>query len=250
MFTLITGLFAITFIIAVHEWGHLIAARMCGVHVHTFSVGMGPALFGWQDSHGTTWQISPIPFGGYVSPDQEAMERASPVAQIWIAAAGPLFSFLLGFALLFALAFIDVPAGESMGWLQRLTTSIGWAGIETVGFIQRTVELIGMLFAGEVPITNLAGPVGIVHVTGTQAALGWQPYVWILATLSVSVGVLNLLPIMPLDGGRIVVGLLRYVVGDTWSKRYAIIQTVPIAILLLFLFATVTYHDVVRVFFQ
>jgi len=248
MFTLITGLFAMMFIIAVHEWGHLIAARMCGVPVDKFSIGMGPALVAVRDKHGTVWQISPIPFGGYVQPDEEAMKAASPAGQIFIAAAGPLFSFLLCFVLLFLLVFIEMP--ETTSWFTRLTASIDWAATSTFGFMERTVRFVAMLFGGEVPVTNLAGPVGIVHITGQQAALGWQAYVQLLAMLSVSIGILNLLPIVPLDGGRIVVGLLRYVVGDTWSQRYAIIQAVPVAVLLLCLFVTITYNDVIRIFFE
>lgn len=252
MFTLITGLFAMTFIIAVHEWGHLIAARMCGVPVDTFAIGMGPALFAVRDSQGTAWQLSVIPIGGFISPDQKAMEDASPATQIWIAAAGPIFSFGLSFVLLLGLAFIDMPQlqGQTVGFIERLTSSVGWAGLQTVDFVIRTIDMVRMLLTGEISVTNLSGPVGIVHTSGTQAALGWQPYVWLLAVLSTSIGVLNLLPFVPLDGGRIVTGFLRYVVGDTWAKRYMIIQGVPFVVMLLLLISTVTYHDIVRVFFQ
>src|SRR5258708_3245643 len=52
-------------IILVHEWGHFIIARMCGVRVDVFSIGFGPRLFGWK-SGATDWRISAIPLGGYV----------------------------------------------------------------------------------------------------------------------------------------------------------------------------------------
>src|SRR3984893_5006239 len=52
-------------IILVHEWGHFIAARMCGVRVDVFSIGFGPRLFGWKRG-ATDYRVSAIPLGGYV----------------------------------------------------------------------------------------------------------------------------------------------------------------------------------------
>ena len=53
-------------IVFVHEYGHFKVARLCGVRVEAFSIGFGPALFGWTDRHGTRWKVSAIPLGGYV----------------------------------------------------------------------------------------------------------------------------------------------------------------------------------------
>ena len=62
------GVFVVvlSLLVFVHEWGHYIVARMCGVRVKTFSVGFGKELIGIDDSHGTRWKISLIPLGGYV----------------------------------------------------------------------------------------------------------------------------------------------------------------------------------------
>jgi regulator of sigma E protease len=51
--------------ILVHEWGHFIAARLCGVRVDVFSIGFGPRLFGWK-SGPTDYRVSALPLGGYV----------------------------------------------------------------------------------------------------------------------------------------------------------------------------------------
>ena len=53
-------------LVFVHEWGHYIVARMCGVKVETFSIGFGRELFGFNDKNGTRWKFSLIPLGGYV----------------------------------------------------------------------------------------------------------------------------------------------------------------------------------------
>lgn len=53
-------------LVFVHEWGHYIVARLCGVHVEEFSIGFGPEIFGFNDRHGTRWKFSWIPLGGFV----------------------------------------------------------------------------------------------------------------------------------------------------------------------------------------
>jgi regulator of sigma E protease len=53
-------------LVFVHEWGHYIIARLCGVKVDTFSIGFGKEIFGWTDKAGTRWKVSWLPLGGYV----------------------------------------------------------------------------------------------------------------------------------------------------------------------------------------
>ena len=59
-------LLILTVLVFVHEMGHYLAARRCGVRVEVFSIGFGPELYGWTDRKGTRWKISAIPVGGYV----------------------------------------------------------------------------------------------------------------------------------------------------------------------------------------
>lgn len=61
-----TFLLVLSILVFVHEWGHYIVARLCGVRVETFSIGFGKELWGWTDKRGTRWKISLIPLGGYV----------------------------------------------------------------------------------------------------------------------------------------------------------------------------------------
>jgi regulator of sigma E protease len=101
-------------LVTVHEWGHFIVARWCGVHVDRFSVGFGRALFKRMGRNGTEYRLALIPFGGYVkmrdSREQEltpAMAGSAfdhkPVGKRFaIVAAGPLANLLLCIALLWA----------------------------------------------------------------------------------------------------------------------------------------------------
>ncbi len=62
----ISFLIVLSVLVFIHEWGHYIVARMCGVRVETFSIGFGKELFGRTDRNGTRWKFSLIPLGGYV----------------------------------------------------------------------------------------------------------------------------------------------------------------------------------------
>jgi regulator of sigma E protease len=59
-------IFVLSIVVFIHEFGHFIVARLCGVRVLVFSIGFGPELCGFNDRHGTRWKISAIPLGGYV----------------------------------------------------------------------------------------------------------------------------------------------------------------------------------------
>ena len=63
---LIPFLFILTVVVFVHEMGHFLVARWCGVGVKAFSIGFGPEIFGFNDKHGTRWRVAWIPLGGYV----------------------------------------------------------------------------------------------------------------------------------------------------------------------------------------
>lgn len=53
-------------LVFIHEWGHYIIARICGVKIEKFSIGFGPEIWGRNDKHGTRWKVCAIPLGGYV----------------------------------------------------------------------------------------------------------------------------------------------------------------------------------------
>src|SRR5262249_23287685 len=62
----IWAILVLSVLVFVHEMGHYLAARYCGVRVETFSIGFGPEIYGWTDSKGTRWKVSAVPVGGYV----------------------------------------------------------------------------------------------------------------------------------------------------------------------------------------
>lgn len=64
--TVLAFVVLLTVLVFVHEMGHYLVARWCGVKVEVFSIGFGPELYGWTDRRETRWKIAAVPFGGYV----------------------------------------------------------------------------------------------------------------------------------------------------------------------------------------
>ena len=116
LLTLLAAIFVLGPLIALHEWGHYIVARLCGVKVLTYSIGFGPKLFGWTSKKsGIDYRISALPLGGYVkmlderegevAADEQhlAFNRQHPLKKIAIVAAGPIMNFVIAIALFWVL---------------------------------------------------------------------------------------------------------------------------------------------------
>ena len=65
-FMIVAFVVALSIIVAIHEYGHYIVGRWCGIHAEVFSLGFGPVIFSRIDKHGTLWQVAALPLGGYV----------------------------------------------------------------------------------------------------------------------------------------------------------------------------------------
>ena len=76
--TAVPFLAVLTLIVFIHELGHFLVARWCGVNVETFSVGFGRAIAKWYDREGTQWKIGWIPLGGYVKFQGDANAASLP----------------------------------------------------------------------------------------------------------------------------------------------------------------------------
>ncbi len=64
--TVVPFIIVLSIVVAIHEFGHYIVGRWCGIHAEVFSLGFGPVLMSRFDKHGTKWQLAAVPLGGYV----------------------------------------------------------------------------------------------------------------------------------------------------------------------------------------
>lgn len=169
---------ALSVIVAIHEYGHYIVGRWCGIHAEVFSLGFGPVLYSRVDKHGTKWQLAALPFGGYVKfmGDADAasgkdgetistlseteLKRTMHGADLWrrsaTVAAGPVFNFILSI-LVFAGIFLfsgtsteealigklkPNPGNEEAFQEGDLITSIGIVPIEDIGEFYETARAL------------------------------------------------------------------------------------------------------------
>lgn len=311
----------LSLLVFVHEMGHYLVGRWCGIRSTAFSVGFGPELIGFTDKRGTRWKLSAVPLGGYVKffgdedasskPDNNNLsgmsleERSQTLggAKLWkraaTVAAGPIANFILAiaiFAVLFGvygrmisdpvvsevrdnsaaaaagvlpgdrmvaidgekvvtfedvrryvgirpgtpitvtveregkelslpmvptrtettdqfgnkmeLGIIGIVTDQTRGNFRHIEYSPGEAlaeGVRETGHIVTgTFNYIANLVTGRMNADQLGGPVRVAQASGQMATLGIAAVIQLAAVLSVSIGLLNLMPVPILDGGHLV----------------------------------------------
>ena len=147
-------------LVTIHEYGHFIVARLCKVHVQTFSLGMGPIIYKRKDKHGTEFALSALPLGGYVSmitnklievePEikeqltKEQLKNTFDSKPKWqraaIMIAGPLANFILSI-LVFCFIFMNTIDPNNVAVIKSVDKS---AYIQSVSNIAVDDQLLGI----------------------------------------------------------------------------------------------------------
>ncbi|WP_346336803.1 RIP metalloprotease RseP [Hohaiivirga grylli] len=367
LFYLAAFIAVLSVIVFVHEYGHFIVGRWCGVGVDEFSIGFGREILGWTDKHGTRWKISWLPLGGYVrfvgdgnaasAPDSDAGARLSPEMKAislhaqaaWkralIVAAGPVANFIFAIAI-YSVFFaasgkvevepridmvveggraeeagfkagdlilsingskitdfsqvtqsVVINAEEPMHFkverdgavvditavpaLKKIKSLIGFVDGGQLGFqvdtridgrlrfiklgvldaiveggkttwsiIDQSVSTVGKLITGKISLTQLSGPVGIAQMTGKVAERGLLDLIGFAAFLSVSIGMVNLLPIPVLDGGHLLFCIIEMITRKPLNERVQEFAFRVGLLLILAVFVFATGADLMRNFTQ
>jgi len=340
LITLAAFLVTLGVLVSFHEFGHFLAARLCGVRVLRFAVGFGKPIFTYIANNKTEWVLASIPLGGYVKlldgrdsqqtiaakDELEAFDHKPLWQRSLIVAAGPFANFFLA-VVLFAVIYVSgapqlsailkTPPENSVaaklgfergdrviGWqtlansnsvplssefepvlswnalrwtlLDALTGETGFslemqtpAGrryiktflakdlpqlnpqtdpllalgilpksvplqdwdelklgpLDAIGFAAKrvwlitkvSIRLMAGLFTGNTSLKQLGGPLSIADMAGKSAQIGWQPFFAFLALISISIGLLNLLPFPMLDGGQLLYDAWELVAGKRIS---------------------------------
>ena len=329
------------FLIFIHEFGHYITARIFGVTIKEFSIGMGPKLL-WYDSKktGIKYSLSAFPIGGYVAMEGEDEESHDPNSfdkkPAWqrfiVTVAGAFINIAFGFLAMILLTalikiggttvaeFVSVEQtgyeissedsglrigdkiiavdGKRVKIYDELSYEIMRRGFEPVDLtvlrdgeelvledvvfptmeeqgqtfgvfdfriyatektlgsvlsysVRKSVLIVRMcweslydLFTGRYTFAAVSGPVGISSAIGSAAKAGFTSLLYIVVLISINLGVMNLLPIPALDGGRLLAILVEMISGKRLpAKVEGMINGIGL-ILLLMLSAIVLVKDV------
>ena len=244
-------IFLLGFLIFIHEGGHFCVAKLCKIKVKEFAIGFGKII--WQkQGNETKYTLRLIPLGGFCSMEGEDEEsdddRAFSKASVWkrmaIVFAGATVNIIFGILVYFVLIssvgiqFLD-PARDT--FFNRM-----YYGAKGTGeFIATIFDSIKTLITGGIKTDQMVGIVGISEVV--VKTNGIINYLYLLAVISVSLGVTNLLPIPALDGGKILILLIEVIRRKPMKlETEAKIQLLGFSILMA-LTIFVTYNDILRI---
>lgn len=338
---ILCAILAFGLLVLIHELGHFLCARACGVEVKEFAIGMGPKICGWtSQKYGTQYSLRALPIGGYVSmlgEDEESeSENSFGKKNVWkriaIVLSGPAMNLVLGFIVMILLVSLTGSLYSNEVYFHQEQTQISEAngladgdrivsidgtpvhtrfevayeimrkGIEPLDItvirngekvvvenvIFPTVEDQGIVFgavdfyAGEDPynlgnvlkhsfyrsvstvktvidsvvdlvrgrygLNAVSGPVGVTEIIVDAAASGFVDFLYILAVITINLGMFNLFPIPALDGGRLVFLLVEAVIRRPVNPKVeGYIHAVGM-LLLLGLFVVITFKDVLGLF--
>ena len=194
--------FLLGFLIFIHELGHFLVAKLFKVKIKQFAIGFGPTIWKKQGKE-TSYELKLIPMGGFVNmlgeeepvEDERAYNKKSIPQKIAILLAGGTVNIIFGLLVCIIIA-------SSMLGLKN--------GIRFTGeFLGATFQGIGELFTGRIKADQLVGVVGISDMVVETNDL--RDFIYLMAVISVSLGITNLLPFPPLDGGKIFLLLIEAV---------------------------------------
>lgn len=244
--SLVSFFFVFTVIVLVHEFGHFIMARKAGIKIYEFSIGFpfSPRLITLFRHKETAFTVRLLPLGGFVSFSQHGSDEdaellaASHGKRALILSAGSLFNIVFAF-----MVFVPVfMIGKHLTFPEALLSSA-----KTVWeMVSGTILFVVNIFTGQGTMEGLSGPVGIAAMAGRAASKGMVNLVYFTGALSMSLGIMNLLPLPALDGGHLVMLFVESIRKKPLRPEvYQVITLIGISLFLM-LTVAVTYKDLVK----
>lgn len=345
--SIIAVAFGFGIVVFVHEGGHFLAARLCGMKVHEFSIGFGRPLLFWFRRNETQYSFRLWPFFSYVriagmepgDDDPRGFDRKPRVSQAFVLVSGCVMNILLAVGIFVFMGgvigrpvavtntvqrvlpgtpaahaglrpgdkllgvdgrrmkledlqayiserpgkpiVIDVERGgrtfgvgvtprrESIPVIEgkklihqavgrvgvvfrldvakmSLWQSIRAGFVDTYNLIHLLIAYLVGLISGKMPFA-LVGPVGVADQLYREAQVSWVNFLSTTAALTVGLGVLNLMPVPPLDGSRLAIVAIEALRRRPFDKRKEVVVHLIGFALFLALVAVLTYKDILRI---
>jgi len=213
-------------LVAIHEFGHFVAGRMMGIPIAVFSLGFGPKVAGFMWGE-TEVRLSLIPLGGYVLPaieDEEEYLSLGAKARMVFSIGGPAANFLVAIPLM---ALINTLSGNISAYHLLLAPVI-----QAAEMLLLFVISIPMAFAHPQEVSSV---VGMVSLGGQFMDAGLVAALKFSVVISLNLAIFNMLPLPPLDGGKIMLDTLEYLdprLGKVYLPAYVMGWTALIGFML------------------
>ena len=166
------------------------------------------------------------------SSKEGSFSEASIPKRIAVVAAGGLVNII--FAIILYIVLVAIVTGN-------LGTAVNGAG----SFIMSMVESVKLIFTGEVTVNDLMGPIGISEVVAQTSSI--IDFLYIMALISMSLGVTNLLPFPPLDGGKVLIYIIEAIRRKPLKENFELKLQMVGFLLLMTLSIYVAFNDVGRI---
>ena len=137
---------------------------------------------------------------------------------------------------------LGVSFGTTRSFIQSLSKGI----YETYNLSLKTLQFIGKMLTGNMGTENLSGPIGIAQMAGDTAQAGFLPFMYLMALLSISLAVLNLLPIPVLDGGQLTLLGIEAIRGKPLPEKIENMVFTGGAALVIMLMFFAIFNDISR----
>ncbi len=246
--TAIKIIFLLGFLIIIHEGGHFIVAKLCKVRVNEFAIGFGPKIWSKQGKE-TKYELRLIPCGGFVNMEGEeehsdkegSFSKASVPKRFAIVVAGALVNIIFGLLAYMILIIIRYMIVKEPNFFNAFSFAISSTG----NLVFAMFESIVQLFSGNVSLNDMMGPVGISQMVSQTS--GIFQFVYLLAIISISLGITNLLPFVPLDGGRALLLIIEGIRKKPLKEETELkLQSAGFLVLIVFSIF-VAYNDILRI---
>ena len=126
--------------------------------------------------------------------------------------------------------------------------SIKYSFTKLISVMDQMYITVGSLITGKLSVNSLSGPVGIYSIVGESRKAGIENVIFLMAYLSINLGVINILPIPALDGGHVLFLIIEMISKKKVNERVESIATTIFFGLLILLMIYVTIHDIIRLF--
>jgi membrane-associated protease RseP (regulator of RpoE activity) len=224
----LAGLGGISLVILIHEVGHFLFAHIFNVPTPVFSIGFGPTLYAFSLGN-TIFKIALLPFGGYVQMDEQILAQQQYIPKMLIVFGGILFNFIFAYGVM---------------WCYKSSSNENESPTPIRSKLKDMSQTVAELMVKKDNSSGIIGPIGIISMIGKSLEVNRQLYWFILALLSLNMGLFNMIPLPFFDGGLALRFTIEAVIGRALAPNIVWLVSAAFLVLFVAFIMHVTMNDI------